>query len=122
MKLPDITLFFQIINFLLAYWVLRRFIFVPALKLIHTQERTNHLLNDKVATARVDLENNLEQKNKRWSFIKKSLIDMAPVVNLQKCLIKIKVMSPVKFSKIKVSDKERKTVQKMLHDKLLDIS
>ncbi|MBI2344612.1 hypothetical protein HYV10_00880 [Candidatus Dependentiae bacterium] len=122
MKLPDITLFFQMIHFLLAYWALRRFIFAPALIIIHEQDQKNQLLTDKVECARSDLKDTVEQRQNRWNFIRQSLIKMAPSANLQKCLLKFKVTAPVEVSRVKISTAEKDSIQKVLHDKLLDIS
>lgn len=122
MKLPDITLFFQMAHFLVAYWALRKFIFAPALEIIQDQEQKNKALSDKVHSARVDLQSNVEQQQHRWSFIRQSLIQMTPSVNLSKCLPKLKVTAPVKVSNVKISESEKSSIQKVLHDKLLDIS
>lgn len=122
MKLPDITIFFQMANFLLAYWALRRFIFAPALTIIESQEQKNQFLTAKVQTARTQLKDNLEQQRQRWSFIRQSLINMTPCVNLQRCLFKFKVTSPVEVSKTQISEAEKDSIQKMLHDKLLDVT
>lgn len=122
MKLPDITLFFQMANFLLAYWALRRFIFAPALAIIESQEQKNQFLVAKVHNARTQLKDNLEQQQHRWNFIRQSLIKMSPSINLQKCLFKFKVTSPVEVSNVHISQKEKDSIQKMLEKKLLDVS
>ncbi len=122
MKLPDITLFFQMANFLLAYWALRRLVFAPALTIIESQEEKNQFLMTKVHRARTQLKDNLEQQQQRWNFIRQSLINMAPLVKLQRCLFKFKVTSPVKVSKTQISETEKDSIEKMLHEKLLDVS
>jgi hypothetical protein len=122
MKLPDITLFFQMANFLLAYWALRRFIFTPALAIIENQEQKNQFLITKVQNARTQLKDNLEQQQQRWSFIRQSLISMAPSINLQKTLSRFKVTSPVSVSKTQISETEKDSIKKILHEKLLDVS
>lgn len=122
MKLPDITLFFQMAHFLFAYWALRRFIFAPALAIIQAQEQKDKALSDKVYNARTVLKNNVEQQQQRWNFIRQSLIKMTPSVTIQKCLSKFKVTAPVEVAKVKISETEKDSIQKMLHDKLMDIS
>jgi hypothetical protein len=122
MKLPDITLFFQMANFILAYWALRRFIFAPALIIIENQEQKNQFLTAKVQNARTQLKENLEQQQQRWSFIRQSLMSMAPCVNLQRCLCKFKVTSSIEVTKTQISEVEKDSIQKMLNEKLLDVS
>lgn len=122
MKLPDITIFFQIIHFLFAYWVLRRFIFAPALVIIQDQDQRKKYLDDKLQRARTDLKNNVDQQHHRWSFIRQSLLKMAPSVNLKRALFKSKVTNSQESSKVHNFGSEKNSIQKVLQDKLLDIS
>ena len=122
MKLPDITIFFQIIHFLFAYWALRRFIFAPALEIIQSQEQRAKSLGDKIERARTDFKKNVEQQHHRWSFIRQSLLKMSPSVNVKKTLFKTKVATSQESSNLSNFESEKKSIQKMLHDKLLDIS
>ena len=122
MKLPDITIFFQIIHFLFAYWALRRFIFAPALEIIQDQEQRAKSLGDKLERARDDFKNNVEQQHHRWNFIRQSLLKMAPSVNLKKALFKTQIKTSQEDSKIQDLESQKPLIQKVLHDKLLDIS
>ncbi len=122
MKLPDITLLFQMVNFLLAYLILRRFIFVPVYAIIQQQKQKDNVLHDKVSVTRDELKNSLDKQHQRWNFIRYSLMQMIPSIKLKKCLSRFKKTSSPEVSKIKISQAEKDSIKKMLHDTLLDIS
>lgn len=120
MNLPDITLFFQMIHFLIAYAILRHFIFKPSLVILEEDEAKNQRYNQKLHEARTQFHGFVEQQNQRWHFIRKSLMDMSPVVGIKKCFSGFKLSSPVQIEKSSLTTDEQQSIKKALHKKLLD--
>jgi len=120
MKLPDITLIFQMVHFFIAYMILRRFIFAPSLLILEENEEKNQRYNQKIHEARTQFNNTVAQQHQRWHFIKQSLMDMSPVVGIKKCFTGFKVSSAVEVKKTKLTSQEQQDLKKVLHKKLLD--
>lgn len=120
MNLPDITLFFQMIHFAVAYVVLRRFVFAPALIIIETNEERMGQLQKRVDMARSDHQGLQEQQRQRWRFIQQSLSAMIPKFNDKSCLNSAKLSTPVQLDGVTLPEEQRQSIKKMLHDELLD--
>ncbi len=120
MKLPDITLIFQMIHFLIAYMIMRRFVFTPSLLILEENEAKNQRYNQKIHEARTQFHGIVQQQHQRWHFIKQSLMDMAPVVGIKKCFNGFKVSSAVEVEQSKLTLQEQESLKKTLHKKLLD--
>jgi F0F1-type ATP synthase membrane subunit b/b' len=120
MNLPDITLFFQMIHFLIAYAIFKRFVFAPSLMILEKDEERNKRYNQKLHDARIQLHEITQQHSDRWRFIKQSLIDMSPMVGMKKCFTGFKVTTPVQVEKIKLTVDEQESIKNTLHKKLLD--
>lgn len=121
MNLPDVTLFFQMIHFFIAYRVLRRFVFAPALTIIEAGELRKDQLQKRVDMAR---ENHLElqhQQRQKWRFIQRSLSDMIPKINEKKCVNQTKISEPVPLTERVLSSQQKQEIRQMLHDELLDV-
>lgn len=121
MNLPDITLIFQIFHFLIAYFILRRFVFAPSLVILRENELKNKKSNQKLHDAQQELNNFVEQQHQRWYFIKESLKKMSPVIAVKKCITSVKVSNPVQVEKTQLTSLEQESIKKTLRKKLLDI-
>jgi hypothetical protein len=121
MKLPDITLIFQMIHFLIAYMILKRFVFTPSLMILEANEARNQRYNQRIHEARMQFNGFVEQQHQRWHFIRQSLMEMSPVVGIKKCFTGFKVSSPVEVEKTKLTVQEQENLKKVLHKKLLDL-
>lgn len=120
MNLPDVTLIFQMFHFLIAYMILKRFVFTPSLVILEEQESRNQRYNQRIHEARTQFNGFVAQQHQRWHFIRQSLMEMSPVVGVKKCLTEFKVSSPVEVEKTKLTVQEQEALKKVLHKKLLD--
>lgn len=120
MNLPDVTLFFQMIHFWIAYIILRRFVFAPALTIIESGEQRIDQLQKRVDIARDDQLQLQQQHRQRWRFIQLSLCDMVPKIHEKKCVNSVKVSAPVSLDNVTLSSEQKQAVKQMLHDELLD--
>jgi len=121
MNLPDVTLFFQMIHFVVAYAILRRFIFAPALVIIEAGEQRVDQLQKRVDGVRLDHQELQQQQRQRWRFIQLSLCDMIPKINEKICVNAAKVSSPVQQVGRVLSEEQKQAIKQMLHDELLDV-
>lgn len=120
MNLPDITLFFQMFHFLIAYAILKRFVFAPSLIILEDEEEKSQRYNQRVHEARLQFNGFVEQQHQRWHFIRQSLLEAAPVVGIKKCFKGFKVSSAVQVEKTKLTTQEQESIKKAVHKKLLD--
>lgn len=80
MKAVDITLLFQAINFFIAYWILRSYVFYPAMKILNKEKSEEDLLKSSISKLRLENEKAVDHKLTLWSKIKLSLRKSAPKV------------------------------------------
>jgi hypothetical protein len=121
MKLPDITLLFQIFHFVIAYWILRRYIFSPALIILNQQQDEEFRMKVKLDQARHRYETLLTQKSQKWNFIQQSLLRMIP-----KFLEQSAPLSGVKPSETNnemqpLNQQERQRIKDRLRDEVIEI-
>ncbi|MCX5923994.1 MAG: hypothetical protein NTZ68_01015 [Candidatus Dependentiae bacterium] len=121
MDLPNVTLFFQIGNFCVAYFILRTCVFAPALKILVAEQDRTDGLNKKIEDTRSEQLQLLRQQKTRWNFIKESLSKKIPSFSLPSCSIDQTLPESLKTQDIKLSDQQKKAVQNMLQDELLDV-
>lgn len=62
----NITLFIQVLNFLIAYWILAHFFFKPVLSLIHNESQQAFFLNNSIVNCHEILKNCYVKKQKIW--------------------------------------------------------
>jgi hypothetical protein len=62
----NITLFIQVLNFLIAYWFLARFFFKPVLGFIHQESQKELFLNHAVVDCHAILKNCYIKKQQIW--------------------------------------------------------
>lgn len=121
MNLPDVTLFFQMVHFIIAYAILRRFVFAPTLRIIEAGENRIEQLQKKVELASKDHQGLLQQQRQKWRFIQQSLRDMVPKINEKLCINSAKVSTPVRLDNATISGEQKKAIKNMLYDELLDV-
>src|SRR5260370_37150599 len=101
MDLPNVTLFFQIGNFCVAYFILRTCIFAPALKILVAQQSRIDGLHKKIDGTRSDQERLEAQQKTRWNLMKESLCKMIPGSDSQSCSIDQTLPEPLKMHDVK---------------------
>ena len=78
MILPDFTLVLQIINFCIAYVMMSKLIFAPALKILETQDDYKKSLEQKIETVKVLQAQVTQEQYSRWRTAKESLYVFIP--------------------------------------------
>ncbi len=123
MKAIDITLLFQACNFFIVYFVLRQFVFVPAMKIIvkkDTEEQSLRNAIDKALNQKQQAEN---QKSSKWLSIKKSLHALIP--HLSSKLFKVHFADAYKQQKKEdsgtLSDQKKQKMKKVICNTLMDV-
>ncbi|MFA5998606.1 MAG: hypothetical protein WC747_01135 [Candidatus Babeliales bacterium] len=121
MDLPNVTLFFQIGNFCIAYFVLRKCVFAPALKILAAEKSRTDGLNKKIDDTVAQQQQLLTQQKTRWNLMKESLYKKIPSFSLPSCSIDQTLPEPLKTQDIKLSDQQKTAVQNMLQDELSNV-
>jgi len=121
MNLPDVTLIFQMLHFLVAYAILRKFVFAPALMLIEKDEQQKNQLHKNVETTLAEQKELVVQQRQRWKAMQQTLTSMIPRLSGHNDVNAVRLSAPVELSDVKLSEKQKQNIQKMLHDKLSDV-
>ena len=120
MDLPNLTLVVQIFNFFIAYWLLRKYIFEPALHIIIAQDTRIEGLNKKIDVAYVQQQQILVQQKTQWSFIKSSLLKLIPNLSKKLCATRDRTIE-LKVDTLSLSEEEKQAIQKLLHDEMVGV-
>lgn len=120
MDLPGITLVFQILHFSVAYFVMRRWIFDPALKLVQDQALNFERLHEKVDGVIAQKNELLKQQKSRWIFMMQSLYKIVPV-QINACFTKKAITPTTPIEKITLSPEQKQKVLVLLQDELSDV-
>lgn len=121
MNLPDVTLIFQMLHFLVAYAILRRFVFAPALILLEQSEQHKNQLLKNVDTTMAEQKELTGQQRQRWKTMQQTLTSMIPRFNAKNDVDVVRISTPIELSDVKLSEQEKQNIQKMLHDELSDV-
>lgn len=123
MKAVDITLIIQAINFFIAYWFLKTYVFYPAMKIITKEESQEKDLRKAIDVARSEKEQIELTKKSRWDQIKESLHRLIPsmVVKLFSRPSSIDQKQILSKDSVKFSKQQREKIKKVLTDSLLDV-
>lgn len=126
MDIPNLTLFFQMGNFAVAYFIMRKYVFVPAFNIILAQESRIDSLNQRIDTAYVQQQQVLNQQKNQRNFMKESLKQMIPDFSIKNCktessLLDHDILQEISTQDLKLSDNEKKEISFMLQDVLSDV-
>ncbi|HSW75557.1 MAG TPA: hypothetical protein VLG50_00785 [Candidatus Saccharimonadales bacterium] len=121
MDLPNITLFFQIGNFCIAYLILRTFIFAPVLNILVVEQSDIDALHKKIDGISTQQQHLLTQQRTAWALMKESLLKMIPSNPLPSCFIDKTLPVPIKMHEVKLSNEQKKSIRTMLQDELTDV-
>jgi hypothetical protein len=120
MNLPDFTLILQIINFYVAYAVMRKLVFTPALKIIEVQDSYQQSLERNIENAKsVKIQVTLQQKS-RWNASKDMLYSLLPKLS-QVCLSRNKSIDDPSLHQLQLSEVEQKSLVEKLCNQLSDV-
>ena len=107
MNLPDVTLLLQIINFTIAYTVMRKFVFVPVLNILLAQDLYKKTLEKNIDAEKIEQQNVQNQQRSRWQSAKESLYQLIPNVSFMTFFEKsFKKLSKIEPKILSVSDKK----------------
>src|SRR3990167_5948274 len=119
-SLPNLTLLFQMINFGVAYLIMRRLIFAPALKILQTQDSYKKSLEQKIDKAKETKFEVMSQQHSRWVLMQKSLYKLIPQL-AQICTKATTNIDQTTLEVAHLSQSEKKSITKLLHEQLLDV-
>lgn len=121
MKAVDITLFVQVINFFIAYWFLRKYVFVPVAQILEAEEleRTN---NQKFIQEALNQRDCAKKSIRlRMLQIKQSLLEHVPS-ETQEIFSDLKSQKADHLSEnIILSEQERQDIKKIISDKISEV-
>lgn len=121
MNLPDVTLFFQMLHFIIAYTILRKFVFAPALTLIEQDEQHKNKLLKNVDTALTEQKELIVTQRQRWQTMQQALISMIPRFTIKDNVDGLQASAPVELADVTLSQQQKLNIKKMLYDKLSDV-
>lgn len=124
MKSPDITLCIQAIHFFIAYYMLRTYVFAPALKILNKEEQDDKKLQASIADATSANKEAEQHKQNRWLKMKELLHARVPDRSYKFFSIRLPKMkcSVVHETKTKILAPDRKKLKKVAKDRLSDVS
>lgn len=120
MNLPDVTLLLQIANFTIAYVVMRKLIFAPALKILETQDFYKKSLQQKIEVAKSEQHNVILQQKTSWQQAKQSLYGLIPKLS-RICVTNVTVSESASKETVQLSAEEKKVLVEKLCDQLSDV-
>lgn len=83
------TLFVQIANFFVAFFLLKRFLWRPVVRTIEQEASLRRVLESSIGVKRAELMQKNDALRRQWYEAKKSFAQMAPAVAEQPCLISL---------------------------------
>ena len=120
MDLPNVTLLFQMVHFAIAYVLMRKFVFEPALQIIVAQESYKQNLEQKIIVAQAAYQDTIQQKQSRWNFMKDSLTALIPKFILTSRFKKT-TSEPIALKTVQLSSEQKQKLAAVLQDELVDI-
>jgi len=79
----NFTIFVQAINFFVAWFILNRLLFKPAIKFLKGEELKEKSLSDNIHTKQTELDSKREEKQKTWEKYQAYFSKNCPVVEPQ---------------------------------------
>jgi hypothetical protein len=119
MDLPNITLLFQMVHFVIAYIILYRLVFAPALAICVTQAAYKNNLEQKIVSLQSEHQEIKARAQSQWSLIRKKLFTLVPVCWMS-CMVK-KQPTPA-LEPMNLAESEKQKMVNMIKDKLADVS
>lgn len=118
----NLTLAVQIVNFLIAYFLLSRFLFRPGYESIKSDENRLHQLRSSIAREQENLAQKQEYKRKRWQHCQNYFRQQRPVLESEvHGIVSTQSITPLpalgkKEIEIIASDVAKKIEKQVLHD------
>lgn len=120
MNLPDFTLVFQIINFYVAYAIMRKFVFTPALKILEVQDSCKKSLEQSIESVKAVKNQVILQQKSRWNASKEVLYSFMPKLSTA-CLNRNKLIDDASLHHVQLSEIEQKSLVEKLCSQLSDV-
>jgi hypothetical protein len=119
MNLPDVTLILQMIHFLIAYAVMYKFVFTPALVLLLQKQKSKKDLERSIESLHVQKTELIKKRTLGWAAMKERMTNLVPKLS-KTCpiVISLKDLS----QEPGLSDIERNKIVTMIKSELMDIS
>ncbi len=84
----NVTLVIQAINFFIAYWIMRIFLFKPALREIQGEQMQQAKLNTIIRQQEQSITIKEDERQKHWQACRNYFRDNKPFIDLKKLVIK----------------------------------
>ena len=114
MNAPDITLLIQVLHFIVAYTVLRKCVFAPALKILNKQEKDKAALRSSIEETGLVKDDALKKLHGRWHYIKQSLYKLMPFVRVKHLTSSKDTHQQQEPTQQKLSTSERASLKKII--------
>lgn len=121
MNAPDITLLIQVFHFIVAYTVLRKCIFTPALKILNKQEKDKQTLHASIEETALVKDNALKDLHSRWDHMKQSLYRLMPFVRVKHLAATQEVKQQKEMHQPALSVDERKSLKKVITNAVSEV-
>jgi hypothetical protein len=120
MDLPDITLLLQIVNFVIAYKILYRFVFAPAHAILQAQDRYKSKLEQNIDQQQAAQIKIVSFQRVQWNKIKSLLCDLIPATSTP-CLQAKTVIDAENQQDHQLSTQQKERAVQLLKDELLEV-
>lgn len=121
MKAVDITLLIQVFNFFVAYTILRKYVFIPSIKILKEEEAQDHTLQ-KLINDSLEEKNKAEEQMELRSLAMKHLLQKAIPLQEQELHKDTVQAKDMMHEKILLSQKERDTIKKVIEDGISEVT
>jgi len=122
MKSVDVTLLVQVFNFFVAYWFLKRYVFVPAAQILE-EEELQHAHMQKLIHESLEQRDHAQKNMKsRMLQMKQSLLAEVPL-DVQKPLLNLDNQKlELLKENVVLSEPESQHIKKIISDKISEVT
>ena len=120
MDLPDITLLLQIVNFVIAYKILYRFVFAPAYTILQAQDLYKSKLEQKIDQEQAAQTKIVSFQRAQWNKMKSLLCDLIPATSTP-CLQAKTITDAENQQDHQLSTQQKERAVQLLKDELLEV-
>lgn len=121
MDLPNLTLFVQMVHFIIAYYVLRRYVFAPGLEVVLVEQSRMQKLLSAIQNGKNQKEETVLRQKIRLSFIRNALFNIMPNRIVTVFDLKDKSIESVKAEEMKFSQSDKNDVRDRIYSDLLGV-
>lgn len=121
MKSVDVTLLVQVLNFFIAYWFLRRYVFVPAAQILEEEESQDMQMQKLIQESLEQRDHAKKSMKNRMLQIKQSLLAYIPLGSQKPLLNLDNQKLELLKENVVLSEQERQHIKKTISDKISEV-